>query len=910
MQIAHPLSTALAPQSVAVVGATERDAALGRYVLTNLLQGGYQGSVWPVNPKHTQLMGLRCYASLAQLPAVPDLMVVATPARTVPAVIEAGARQGVRAALVLSAGFAEAGPEGQALQAQMLAHARAAGMRVIGPNCLGLLRPALGLNATFARCGAQAGSVALVAQSGAVVASALDYAASAGFGFSTVVSTGSSVDVDFSDVLDFLALDAQTRSIVLYIEGLRDARAFMSSVRAAASAKPVIVLKVGRHRAGSQAALSHTGALAGNDAIFDAALRQTGAIRVQAFDQLFGAAQTLAAGRLPQFAGPAARLAVLTNGGGPGVMAADAIADNRTRGVTLAPLSAATRTRLDALLPVCWSHGNPVDIVGDADVARFVGALQALVDDEGNDGVLVLFCPTIGLGAQDTAQALLPIIQNSPKPVIVAWLGGEDARRGRLLLSQARLPTAVSPERGVELFAYLSAFVRHQHLRLQVPPPLAPPTTPQPVDIDGARSIIAAARAAGRVWLNELEAKQVLAAFGIPTARTQLATSSDAAVACAQDIGFPVALKVLATGIVHKSEVGGVLLGLGSDEAVRNAFDTVRLRLAERAPQARFEGVLVQTMVRKPQGRELIAGIAHDAVFGSVLSFGSGGVMVEVQADTALALPPLNRELALDLMARTRVVRALDAFRGAAPVDMDALIHVLLRLSDLACELPAVQELDINPLLADHAGVIALDARIRVAADAPLAPDLRYSHLAIHPYPRHLERSVSIKNGTVQLRPIRPEDGQAEARFISRLTPQTLYLRFHVPVKELTRDRLVRFTQIDYDREMAFVAIDPQAHPEEIRAIARYTRSPDGRACEFGLTVEDSWQRRGLGQALLAALEAHARCVGVQHIYGWVLGDNTAMRQLLQARGYQKEGAEQGAGNVLRFGLTLSAPQG
>lgn len=906
MQTAHPLSTALAPRSVAVVGASERAGALGRYVLTNLLQGGYQGTVWPVNPKHRQLMGLRCYTSLEQLPAAPDLVVVATPARTVPGVIEAAGQCGLRAALVLSAGFAEAGPEGRALQAQMLAHAHAAGVRVIGPNCLGLLRPALGLNATFARCGAQAGSVALVAQSGAVVASALDYAASAGFGFSTVVSTGGSIDVDFSDVLDFLALDAQTRSIVLYIEGLRDARAFMSSVRAAASVKPVVVLKVGRHRAGSQAALSHTGALAGNDAVFDAALRQAGAIRVHAFDQLFGAAQTLAAGRLPQFAGPAARLAVLTNGGGPGVMAADAIADNGARGVALAALSDATRARLDALLPVCWSRGNPVDIVGDADVTRFVGALQALLDDDANDGVLVLFCPTIGLGAHDTAQALLPLIQGSAKPVIVAWLGGEDARSGRMLLGQARLPTAVSPERGVELFSYLSAVVRHQHLRLQVPPPLAPSAT-QPVDLDGARALIAAARGAGRVWLNELEAKQVLAAFGIPTAQTQRATTSDDAVACAQRIGFPVAVKILAQGVVHKSEVGGVMLALDSAQAVRAAFDTVRTRLAERAPQARFEGVLVQTMVRKPQGRELIAGMAHDPLFGPVLSFGSGGVMVEVQADTALALPPLNRELALDMMARTRVARALDTFRGAAPVDLDALIRVLLRLSDLACELPAVQELDINPLLADHDGVIALDARIRVAADAPLAPDLRYSHLAIHPYPRHLERALALKDGaTVRLRPIRPEDGQAEARFISRLTPQTLYLRFHVPVKELTRDRLVRFTQIDYDREMAFVAIDTDADPEEIRAIARYTRSPEGGSCEFGLTVEDRWQRRGLGQALLAALETHARCMGVQHIYGWVLSDNAVMRQLLQTRGYQKERGEQGAGHVLRFGRSLS----
>ncbi len=907
MQITHPLSGALAPRSVALVGATEREGALGRYVLTNILGGGYQGTVWPVNPKHAQVMGLPCTSSLEKLPGVPDLVIVVTPARTVPGVIEAAGQLGVRAALVLTAGFAEAGPEGQALQDQMLRCARAVGMRIIGPNCLGLLRPSLGLNATFARCGAKAGSVALVAQSGAVVASALDYAAGAGFGFSTVVSTGTGADVNFSDVLDFLALDNETRSIVLYIEGVRDARAFMSSVRAAASAKPVIVLKVGRHRAGSKAALSHTGALAGNDAVFATALRQAGAIRVHAFDQLFGAAQTLAAGRLPAVSSGLARLAVLTNGGGPGVMAADAVVDNGTHGVELARLSDTAASALNALLPVCWSHGNPVDIVGDADVARFTSALQTLVDDDANDGVLVLFCPTIGLGAQATAQALLPVVQATDKPVITAWLGGEDARRGRIVFSQAGLPTAVSPERGVEAFSYLAGVVRHRQLRLQVPPPLEA-SAAQPADLERARGVIAAARAGARVWLNELEAKQVLAAFGIPVARTAFAASADEAVAQAQDLGFPVVLKVLAEGVTHKSEVGGVMLDLVDAAAVRSAFATVKTRLAERASQAVFKGVLVQTMVRKTQGRELIVGIAHDPIFGSVLSFGSGGVMVEVQRDTALALPPLNRVLARDLISRTRVARALDAFRGAPPVALDALLDVLLRLSDLACELPAVLELDINPLLADAQGVIALDARIRISPDAPLAPDLRYSHLAIHPYPRQLEQRVNIKDGVLLLRPIRPEDGETERLFIERLSARTLYLRFHVPVKELSRERLVRFTQIDYDREMALVAVQETADEtadghEPIRGIARYTRNPEG-SCEFGLTVEDAWQGRGLGKTLLAALEAHARRVGVQEIYGFVLSDNDTMAKLLSSRGYVSRHED---GTVMRWSKSLSS---
>lgn len=905
MESTHPLAAALAPRTVAIIGATGRAGALGRHVFANILNGGYRGSAWPVNPKHDSVLGQKCYPSMDTLPEVPDLVILVTPARTVPDLIDAAGRIGVRAALVLSAGFSESGEAGRALQADVFARARRERVRVIGPNCVGLLRPSLGLNATFARSGARAGSVALVSQSGAVVAAALDYAAGAGFGFSSVVSTGAGADVEFSDVLDFLALDAETRSIVLYIEGVHDARAFLSSVRAASSVKPVIVLKVGRHLAGSSAAMSHTGALVGNDAVFAAALRRAGAIRVHAFDQLFAAAQTLAAGRLPRVVAERSRLAILTNGGGPGVLAADAVVDNDSHGVRLARLSERALERLNALLPAHWPHANPVDVIGDADAARLASALQILIEDDANDGVLVLFCPTIGLGAEETARALLPIAQATDKPVIVAWLGGEDARRGRGVFNQAGLPTAVSPERGVEAFAYLSGFVRHRQLRLQVPPPLAA-SSGAPADPAAARHVIENARADGRVWLGELESKRVLAAFGIPVARTEFAVSRDEAVAHARAIGFPVVLKIVAEGITHKSEVGGVMLDLPDDEAVRGAFATIRSRLAERAPKAVFQGVLVQTMVRREHGRELIAGIARDPSFGPVCSFGSGGVMVEVQHDIALALPPLNLFLARDLVSRTRVAAALDTFRGAPPVALEALLEALVRLSELACELPAVLELDINPLLADASGVIALDARIRVSADAPLAPDVRYSHLAIHPYPKHVERRLAVKDGTVLLRPIRPEDGESERRFISRLSPRTMYFRFHTPVKELTQERLVRFTQIDYDREMALVAIDSAkaggGGREEIRAIARYTRNPDGSTCEFGITVEDAWHGRGLGTAMMIALEDHARTVGLREIYGYVLVENETMAGVLAARGYIAR-REDGSVTVFRKSL-------
>lgn len=883
---AHYLHSALMPRSVAVVGATDKADALGRHVFGNLLAGGFSGKIYAVNPKYDTVAGQPCYRSLAALPEAPDLAVVVTPARTVPGLIDDAAARGIRSVLVLSAGFAEVGEEGRRLQERAVARARTHGVRLLGPNCLGIMRPEIGLNATFARTGARPGSVALVSQSGAVVAALLDYAWTAGFGFSSVVSTGGGSDVEFSEILDFLALDPATRSIVLYIEGIRDARAFMSSMRAAASVKPVVILKVGRHMTGLKAAMSHTGALVGDDAVFDVALKRAGAIRVKAYNQMFAAAEALAAGRLPRGL-PGNRLAIVTNGGGPGVLAADAAAE---ADVALARLAPATLERLNEALPPTWSHANPVDIIGDADSARFARALQILLEDDRNDGVLVLFCPTIKLDAEETARALLEAARGSDKPVVSVWLGEHEAGRGGAVFKAAGLPALTSPERGVESFSYLAHFVRHRQLRLQVPPPHVDEFD---LDVAGARRIVERALAAGRALLDEQESKQLLVCFGIATVPTRLATDAGQAAREAQAIGFPVVVKVVATGITHKSEIGGVLLDLrGADEVVR-AFETIRANVAARAPGARFVGVQVQAMIRRPHGRELIVGIARDATFGPAISFGMGGIAVEVLRDSAVALPPLNRFLAQELISRTRVAKMLDAFRGLPAVDLEALIGVLLKVSELACELPCIAELDINPLLVDEAGVVALDARV-VLGDGPLAPDARYSHLAIHPYPKHLARATRLRTGeTVLLRPIRPQDAEAEKRFVARLSQKTLYLRFHAPMRELTLERLVRYTQIDYDREMAFVAVDKregegdgEGDGEEIRGVARYTRNPDGKSAEFGIVVEDAWQGRGLGNALMAALEACARERGLVELIGYVLAENEDMVQLMIDRGY------------------------
>ncbi len=893
------IRTALIPSSLAVVGASDRADSLGRAVFQNILSGGFRGEIYPVNPKHALVADRKCFPDLAALPATPDLVIVATPAAAVPAIVrEAGVRK-VPGVLVLSAGFADAGASGAVLQDTVRSLARASDVRVIGPNCLGLMRPSIGLNATFARSGARAGSIGLIAQSGAIASALLDYGWSAGFGFSSVVTIGDGADVEFPELVDFLALDAQTRSIILYVEGVRRPREFLSSLRAAASIKPVIVLKAGRRSAGASAALSHTGALAGNDAVFDTALRRTGAIRIARYAQLFSASEALESGRFPR----GSRLAILTNGGGPGVLAADAAAD---AGLTLAALGVATRERLDAILPPVWSKGNPIDVIGDADCARFAQAFDAVLADDSNDGVLVLFAPTIRLAAADIATAMLPIAARSRKPVVSAWLGEADAALGRSIFKQGGYAAMRSPEQGVESFAYLAQYVRLRELRLQLPPPTSRESdSPKPLQLEAARAIFTQAQDQGRTLLAEDEAKSLLAACGIEVAQGRLAASVNEAKSLAIEIGYPVVLKVRAEGITHKSDVGGVLLGLKSPEEVALGFELIRERVRQRVPDAQFRGVLVQKSIVRPAGRELIVGLARDPSFGPVVSFGMGGIAVEVVRDSALALPPLNRMLAGDLIDRTRVARMLKPFRGMPAVDMDALLDALLRVSELACEFPCIAELDINPLLADDMGVIALDARIVIDRRA-VVPDPVYSHLAIHPYPKSLEERLTLTDGAVvKLRPVRPEDAEAQRRFVARLSDLTLYRRFHAPVRELTLDRLVRFTQIDYDREMALVAIDETAGQEEIRGFAQYNRLHGGESAEFGIAVEDAWQGRGLGFAMMNALENCGRNRGIVEIFGFVLADNESMRAMMVARGYEPQRDSEDPG-VIRFRLGLA----
>ncbi len=871
----HYLTPLFEPQSVVVIGASERPGAIGGMVLRNIVEAGYRGKLYAVNPKHAKVSGVRCYSSVADLPEKTDLAVVATPAQAIAAVIEACGKAGIRAAVVITAGFAEIGPAGKALQEQFLAVARRYGVRIVGPNCLGIMRPQIGLNATFARGGAQDGALALVSQSGALATAIIDWANPSGVGFSSVISLGGSVDIDFGEILDYLVADGSTQHILLYIEGVRDARRFMSALRAASRVKPVIVLKVGRHLAGTRAAVSHTGALVGADDVFDSALARAGAVRVTTIGQLFAVAQGLTARIRPR----GNRLAIITNGGGPGAMAADRAAD---LGVRLADLSPHTLTALDAVLPSNWSHGNPLDLIGDADALRHKTAVAAALADENVDGVLAMMVPTAVTETADAARAVIEAAQGSDKPLITCWMGEQLASAGRRLFAEKRIPTFRTPEPAVELFSHLAAYTRNRDLLMQTPGPLA---QAQPIDAETARRIIEHALAEGRNILTSGESKELLHACGIPVNRSERAATVEEAERLAAAAGTAVAMKIDSPDITHKSDVGGVRLNLKSAHAVRGAWVSMMRDVAAAQPRARITGVTIEKMIRRESARELLLGVSQDKVFGPVMTFGAGGTAVEVLRDRAVALPPLNAMLIANMIASTRVSKMLGEFRGAPAVNGVALESALLRLSEMVCELPWIRELDINPLLADAAGVVAVDARVVVAAVAPGTD--RYARLAIHPYPSRLAHEWALADGTmVSMRPIRPEDAQMEMEFVRELSAESRYFRFMDTMRELTPDLLARFTQIDYDREMAFVTTIRKDGAELEIAVGRYATNPDGASCEFAVVVGDRWQGRGLASAMLKALIAVARERGLHAMMGHIMAGNDRMLKLAQELGF------------------------
>lgn len=710
--VRHPLAPLFEPSSIAVAGATERVGAIGAVVLSNLRAAGFAGRLVAVNPKYTTVQGVPCVPDVAALREPVDLLVVTTPAATVPGLIEDAGRLGIRAAIVISAGFGEAGAQGCALERALREAARRHGLRVLGPNCLGMMRPALGVDATFAIGGAVPGSLGLVSQSGAICTALIDWARPRGIGFSSLVSIGGSADVDFGEALDYLTHDPATRHILLYVEGIREAGRFVEALRAAAAAKPVFIIKSGRHPTGVRAAVSHTGAIVGADDVFDAVVRRAGAVRVRTLGQLVATAQALSDGVRPV----GGRLAVITNAGGPGVLAADRAAD-ADLDVELATLSPGTVAALQAVLPPHWSHGNPIDLIGDADAARYDAAVTACLADDGIDGLLVMLTPQAMTAPTRIAEALRERARGATKPVLACWMGDTAVVEGRALLQRAGIPTFGKPEAAVETFAHVSTWFRNQRrLAAASLAPAAPP--PAGINLPAARAVLAAARADSRTLLTGTEARVLLRAFGIPVVEPQAAATAEAAVACAAAFGYPVALKIDSPDITHKSDVGGVRLGLGDAAVVRAAFDAILQRAARERPAARLSGVTVEPMQGGPGVRELLLGILRDPVFGPVVVFGAGGVAVELYGDRAVELPPLDRARAAEMVARTRVARSLGAFRGGEAASVESLYEVLQRVAAMAAGLPELAELDINPLLLDARCALALDARVVLAPPA------------------------------------------------------------------------------------------------------------------------------------------------------------------------------------------------
>jgi acetyltransferase len=858
------LDAVFRPTSVALVGASEREGSLGRILLANVLEH-FQGPVLPVNPGATSLLGHKAYRSIEALPEVPDLAILASPPDTVPATVAALADLGTRGVCVITAGFgAGGGPSSLARRQALLDAARPKLVRIVGPNCVGLQLPSVGLNASFASVYPDSGSIALVSQSGAVITAVLDWAKPREIGFSHVVSLGDMIDVDFGDMLDYLAADPATQSILLYIEAVTNARKFISAARAAARSKPVIVVKGGRFAAGAKAAASHTGALAGMDEVYDAVFRRAGMLRVYTLEELFDVVETLSTAKVPQ----GDSLTILTNGGGLGVLAADEL---MAEGGHLTQLSSETVQQLDAVLPDTWSHGNPVDIIGDAKGDRYAAALQVLLDQPVTESILIINCPTALASSEEVARSVVATLPASlDRCVLTSWTGEHSAREARQQLQAHGIPTYATPGDAVHAFMQMINYRQNQQMLLEVPPSLPKDFQPQR---EIAEQVISEVLASGRSWLSEYEAKQVLAAYGIPVVPTELAHSAEEVDQLAEQFGCDLAIKILSPDITHKSDVGGVLLNIRPEEAQAAAAGMLaRVKAAQ--PQAHIDGFTVQPMVRRDGAHELIVGMINDAQFGPVILFGHGGTAVEVLDDKALALPPLNLKLARELITRPRIYRLLQGYRDVPATDIDKLALVLVGLSHLISDLPTIQELDINPLLADAAGVVALDARIRVTSATSQATD----RLAIRPYPEELETQVALPDGeTFVMRAVVPED-------------ETALQSAFANVPKLV---LARFTQIDYDRQMALVLTNPGIPgTQDIYAVVRLLEDPDRISADLLIAVAQPWAGRGMGRALLQAIIAYARTRGIGQINVEVPPEAHELRGLCSTHGFVMQDGE------------------
>jgi len=873
----HYLTSLFSPRNVAVVGASDTPGSIGQAVFANLLAGNFQGKLFPVNLNHKVVGGIPAVPSVRLIEPAIDMAVVCTAIRTLPAIIKDCGKKGIKAVL-LAKEFSDSEQLEREILNESVSIARHYGIRVLGPNVLGLMRPVAGFNATNYTSKVRPGNMALVSQSSALCTAMLDWADSKGIGFSSVISVGEALDVDFGEILDYLVADNFTQGILLHVHHIHHARRFMSALRAAARTKPVVVIKSGRYQ-DDVTGVTHSSNLIESGDVFDAALSRAGVLRVSSIAQLFTAAKVLAA----NFRVGGKRLAIVTNGIGPGVLAADSA---YTNGVELAKLSDTTMELLNNALPRNWSHGNPIDLIGDASPVRFRTAVKACIDDPNVDGVLVIFTPQAGTDHLTTAQLMIGLQRESSKPMFLSWLGDAKVSESRDLFFKAKCAHFRAPEYGIEVFRNLASYHHNQQLLLQTPSPLEGKR--EAPDLSRARAAIAGAMAEGRTVLSERESKEVLAAFRIPVNPTLLARTEDEAVALAEQIHYPVVLKIDSPDIIYKSDVGGVELNISNEATLRAAFRGILERARQAMPEARIDGISVQPMRKRRFAREVMVGVTHDSSFGPVITFGAGGIAVEVMHDRALSLPPLNQYLVGSMIRKTRIGQLLGAFKNLPAVDMDELVDVLLHVSEMVCELPELREMDINPLVADEKGVIALDARIIVE---PLKPDVkRYGHMAIMPYPMHMVRSATLTDGMkVTIRPVRPEDAEMQQEFVRTLSDESRYNRYMSSIKQLSQTMLVRFTQLDYDREMALAMTCETENGEEQQAVARFITDPDNEGCEFALEVADKWQGKGIGYILMNALFDAAREQGLTVMRGEVLAGNKGMLKLMHKLGFTVE---------------------
>jgi acetyltransferase len=873
----HPLDPIFKPTSVALVGASERAGSVGRTVLWNLISSPFGGTIYPVNPKRSNILGICAYPSLQALPEVPDLVVVCTPADGVPNLLRECVELGIPSGIVISAGFKETGEHGKELENEIMRIVQGR-MRIVGPNCLGVMNPVLGLNATFANSMARPGSVAFISQSGALCTAVLDWSTRENVGFSGFVSIGSMLDVNWGDLIDYFGSDARTHSIVIYMESIGDASSFLSAAREVSLSKPIIVIKAGRTAAAAKAAASHTGSLTGSDDVLEAAFRRVGVLRVNSIAEIFFMTEVLAMQPRPR----GNRLCIVTNAGGPGVLATDALIQG---GGELAELSAESMASFNAILPSAWSHANPVDILGDAEPERYAKSLEIASKDPSIDGMLVIMTPQGMTNPTQIAEQLKPYAKGLGKPVLASWMGGESVVQGEGILNRAGIPSFDHPDTAVRAFNYMWRYSYNLHGLYETPSPNAAAFHPNHAR---ASELLSAARGSGRTILTEYESKKLLECYGIPSVPTEIAETEDAAQIAAAAIGFPVVLKLHSFTITHKTDVGGVALNLPDAASVRRAFNQIRDNVEAKAGTGHFQGVTVQPFA-KQEGYELILGSSLDPQFGPVLLFGTGGQLVEVFEDRSLALPPLNTTLARRMMEQTRIYKALKGVRGRKSVDMAALEELMVRFSDLVIENPAIKEIDINPVLASAERLLALDARVVVHDQS--VPDAQLPHSAIRPYPARYVGEWTMKDGQpVTIRPIRPEDEPLMIEFHKKLSERSVYLRYFQPLKLTQRtahDRLTRICFIDYDREMALVVErkKPDGTPDII-AVGRLSKIHGRPEAELAALVEDEFQGKGLGVELYRRLIQVARDQHLAKVHSNMLGENREMQHLCKRLGF------------------------